>query len=285
MKPTPILSSLLALTLMGSAWGADFTISTGKEGGGYYGIGQRLAEVMAEQDTEAQVITSVGSVENLNRLNDPDSPVNVTLTQADALKDYLNQNPDFESRLLMLGNMGQECVFIVAGQNSGIEDDGDLQREDNDFRISVQSPDSGVAVTWQYMTSLEEGFKNTQPAFVDTLEALLEIKSGGGRIKAAMMVQRPDAKSPAMQVVLDNPDVYRFVEVNDWDLNDKLPDGSAVYTFETVTVQEKSWGFDTKVDTICTHALLVTNREKLSADLRSRLARVVLLAEERLKGR
>ncbi|MDX1654309.1 MAG: hypothetical protein R3310_03740, partial [Candidatus Competibacteraceae bacterium] len=110
MKPIPILSSLLTLALTGSAWGADFTISTGKEGGGYYGIGQRLAEVMALQVIEALVISCVGSVEILNRLIDPDIPVNVTLTQADALKDYLNQNPDFESRLLMLGNMGQECV-------------------------------------------------------------------------------------------------------------------------------------------------------------------------------
>ncbi|MEZ5582176.1 MAG: hypothetical protein R3F37_04760 [Candidatus Competibacteraceae bacterium] len=105
----------------------------------------------------------------------------------------------------------------------------------------MQSPNSGVAVTYEYMTQLEPKFKNTAPAFVDTMEALLQIKAGGqNKIKAAMLVQRPSAKSPAMQVVLDNPEEFHFVPVKDWDLNDKLPDGRAVYTFENVTVEEKN---------------------------------------------
>ncbi len=284
MKTPSAVCFALALGLSGAALAEGLAISTGKEGGGYYGIGSRLKTVMAEQNVAVEVIPSVGSMENLLRLNDPQGPVNIGLTQADALKSFLIENPDFESRMLLLGEMGQECVFIVTGKDTGIDDDGDLQDKGN--LISLQDPNSGVAVTWQYMTTLEPKFKNTQPAFVDTMETLLQLKNGGknAQVKAAMLVQRPDARSPAMQVVLENPKEFHFVPVTDWDLNDKLPDGSAVYTFEDVTIEKKSWGFDTTVDTICTRALMVANKDKLSADERSRLSRVMLLATDRVKG-
>ncbi len=271
----------------GLAQAADppIVVSTGKSGGGYNTIGERLKTVMAEQDQPVQVLTSVGSLENLNRLDDPNSPVSVGLTQADALKYYLKDHPEFADKLISLGEIGKECVFIVTGKNSDIRDDGDLQKAGN-RQIAVQSPNSGVAVTWEYMTILEPKFKNTAPAFVDGAEALLQIKSGGkaSPIQAAMVVQRPMAKSTEMQVVLENPKDFRLVPVKDWDLNDKLPDGSAVYTFEDVTVAEKKWGFDTTVDTICTRGLMLANKTKLTADQRTRLSKVMLLAASRVLG-
>jgi len=141
-------------------------------------------------------------------------------------------------------------------------------------------------VTWEYMTVLEPAFKNTAPAFVDGAEALLQMKSSGkaSKIQAAMVVQRPMAKSTEMQVVLENPQDFRLVPVKDWDLNDELPDGSAVYTFENVTVAEKKWGFDTTVDTICTRGLLLANKTKLTAEQRARLSKIMLLAANRVMG-
>ena len=176
-------------------------------------------------------------------------------------------------------------MFVVTGKDSDIRSDSDLQ-EAKGRLIAVQSPNSGVAVTWEYMTVLEPEFKNTAPAFVDGAEALVQIKSSGkaSKIQAAMVVQRPMAKSTEMQVVLDNPKDFRLVPVKDWDLNDKLPDGSAVYTFENVTVAEKKWGFDTAVDTICTRGLMLANKTKLTADQRARLSKVMLLAASRVVG-
>src|SRR5512144_1718512 len=90
-------------------------ISTGKSSGGYNAIGERLKAVMAEQNITAQVLPSVGSLENLERLDDPAHPVNVGLTQADALKYYLGEHPKFADKLFMLGEIGKECVFIATG--------------------------------------------------------------------------------------------------------------------------------------------------------------------------
>ncbi len=275
------------LFVAGLAQAADppIVISTGKSGGGYNTIGERLKSVLAEQDQPAQVQTSAGSLENLNRLDNPQSPVNVGLTQADALKYYLKEHPGFADQFISLGEIGKECVFVVVGKDSDIRDDSDLQQAKGRL-IAVQSPNSGVAVTWEYMTVLEPEFKNTAPAFVDGAEALLQIKSGGkaSKIQAAMVVQRPMAKSTEMQVVLENPKDFRLIPVKDWDLNDKLPDGSAVYTFENVTVAEKKWGFDTTVDTICTRGLMLANKSKLTADQRTRLSKVMLLAASRAVG-
>lgn len=260
-------------------------ITTGKSGGGYNTIGERLKNVLAEQDQPAQVQTSAGSLENLSRLDDPQSPVNIGLSQADALKYYLKDHPSFADKLINLGEIGKECVFIVTGKDSDIHDDSDLQKASGKL-IAVQSLNSGVAVTWEYMTVLEPAFKNTAPAFVDGAEALLQMKSSGkaSKIQAAMVVQRPMAKSTEMQVVLENPQDFRLVPVKDWDLNDELPDGSAVYTFENVTVAEKKWGFDTTVDTICTRGLLLANKTKLTAEQRARLSKIMLLAANRVMG-
>ncbi len=262
------------------------TISTGKSGGGYNTIGERLKSVLAEQDQPAQVLTSAGSIENLTRLDDPKSPVSVGLTQADALKYYLKDHPGFVDQFINLGEIGKECVFIITGKDSDIRSDSDLQEKGKNHLIAVQSPNSGVAVTWEYMTVLEPAFKNTAPAFVDGAEALLQIKSSGkgSKIQAAMVVQKPMAKSTEMQVVLENPKDFRLVPVKDWDLNDKLPDGSAVYTFENVTVAEKKWGFDTAVDTICTRGLILANKNKLTTDQRTRLSKIMLLAASRVVG-
>ena len=272
----------------GLAQAADppIVISTGKSGGGYNTIGERLKTVLAEQDQPAQVLISAGSIENLTRLDDPQSPVSVGLTQADALKYYLKDHPGFADQFISLGEIGKECVFIVTGKDSDLRSDSDLQAKGKNRLIAVQSAKSGVAVTWEYMTLLEPAFKNTAPAFVDGAEALLQIKSGGkaSQIQAAMVVQKPMAKSTEMQVVLDNPKDFRLVPVKDWDLNDKLPDGSAVYTFENVTVAEKKWGFDTTVDTICTRGLMLANKNKLTADQRTRLSKVMLLAASRVVG-
>ncbi|MDS4030064.1 MAG: TAXI family TRAP transporter solute-binding subunit [Candidatus Contendobacter sp.] len=280
--------SCVFLFAAGLAQAADppIVISTGKSGGGYYTIGERLKSVLAEQDQPAQVLTSAGSIENLTRLDDPQSPVSVGLTQADALKYYLKDHPGFADRFIGLGEIGKECVFIVTGKDSDIHSDSDLQQKGRNWLIAVQSPNSGVAVTWEYMTVLEPAFKNTAPAFVDGAEALLQIKSGGkaSKIQAAMVVQKPMAKSTEMQVVLENPKDFRLVPVKDWDLNDKLPDGSAVYTFENITVAEKKWGFDTTVDTICTRGLILANKTKLTADQRTRLSKVMLLAAGRIVG-
>ena len=55
------------------------------------------------------------SRDNLARLQDPSSRVNVALAQADALKSYLKSEPDFADKFFVLGDVGIECVLLVTG--------------------------------------------------------------------------------------------------------------------------------------------------------------------------
>lgn len=287
MKAALALPLGIALFAAASAPAADLVISTGREGGSYYGIGLRLrSELTARQGRSVHVVTSAGSLENLERLDDPLTRVNVALAQTDALDRYLAEHPGFADELLVLGDVGRECVFIVAARDGPIASGSDLKR-DAGYQISLDDPASGAAVTFAAMARLEPAFRNTTPVFVDLMEALLQIKVGGEHAspEAAMFVQRPLRRSRAMQLVLDDPEAYRLVPLTERDLGKAtLPDGSAVYEFEEVTVGGKERRHPVRVETLCMRGLLLGSKPKLDRELRALLSRVMLESGSRIVG-
>ena len=119
---------LLALLLSAPAYpGNDIVMSSGLEGGGYWGAATRLQGVARELGLGVEVLESRGSVHNLQQLDDPASPVNLTLSQSDALQYYIGAHPGLGQQIEILEHIGQECVFFVAGRDSGIENLADLQ--------------------------------------------------------------------------------------------------------------------------------------------------------------
>jgi hypothetical protein len=265
----------------------DTVMSTGREGGNYYYIGKRLKSAMQlEYDTWVEILTSRGSLENLRRLDDPSSPVGVTLTQADALNRYLQDHPEFADEFIVLGDAGKECVFVVARQVGDLTTAANLKAAIGG-EISVDDKESGASVTFDYMSELEPGFRAITPVSIDVMEALLQLKVAGEhtKLKAAMIVQRPKARSAPIKVVLENPDTYRFVPVTEADVgNAKLPDGSVVYTFERVTVGGRSDQQSLEVETLCTRGLMLGSKEKLDKDLRSHLAALMLESADKIIG-
>ena len=282
-------SVALALLAAGKAPASsdEVVISTGRERGSYYYIGQRFkTELLLGNYHRVEVRTSSGSLDNLRLLDDPGSPVNVALAQADALTEYLRDRPDFQSEFFVLGDLGRECVFVIAGRKAGIEDASDLKSSTNG-EISVDDVSSGSAVTWQAMTRLEPRFARTKAVYVPTMEALLQLKVGGTftKLRAAMIVQRPRRASPPLETVMKHPDLYRLVPITSVDLpNAKLPDGSDVYTFERVTVGGKKRQSHIEVDTLCTRGLMLGSRSKLGPEMRSRLSTLMMEAASRIVG-
>jgi hypothetical protein len=252
-------------------------VSSGREGGYYNALGGRLRAVyIAERAEEIKHLSSTGSTENLDRLRDPSSPVNVALAQADALKRYVELFPEFEDKFTVLSEVGKECVFIIAGRNGDTQRAGDLKQK-SAGAISVVSAESGAAITYDYMGRLEPGFRNTPAVHVDSMRALLQLRSSEfSELRALMLVQRPRTVSPPLEVVLDNLDVYRIVPIGREDLGSaKLPDGSEIYTFDTVRV---GFGKDHSAtfDTICTRGLLLASKSKLDVASLDDLAKVIL---------
>jgi hypothetical protein len=262
-------------------------VSTGREGGSYYYIGQRLnSEMLLAHNQLVEVATSDGSRENLARLQDPSSRVNVALAQADALKSYLKDTPEFADKFFVLGDVGIECVLLVTGASSGVKSTADL-KQPGKRQLSVDAPGSGAAVTFGTMGDLEPGFRNTSTVYVPVMESLLQLRVGGeySNLKALMMVQRPRRVSPALKVVLGDPKSYKLLPITAADLpNAALPDGSQVYSFENVSVGGKKRRGHQKLDTVCTRGLLLGSIPKLTRDQRSGLSELMLNAGDRIAG-
>jgi hypothetical protein len=282
-------SCVLGLLLpSGASIAQNVVVSTGHEGGYYYTLGGRLETALRNQHgTYVEVLTSQGSLENLARLDDPSNPANVGLTQADALRRYLDGHEGFADEFLVLADVGKECAFIIAAKNGGIASAADLKAEGK-RTLSVGDAQSGAATTYEYMGLLDPRFRNTAVVNVGMMEALLQIKAGGefATVDAAMLVQRPRITSPPLEAVLDNLDAYRMVPIRSADLeNTTLPGGRAVYTFETVKI---GFGRDHSVsfDTICTPGLLIAAKPKLGEKTLNELANVILSsADDIMPGR
>jgi hypothetical protein len=253
--------------------GADLVISSGREGGGYHEIGRRVRNLLTnEHHYYVEVEPSRGSMENLERLADPKSPVGAALTQTDALNLYLREHPGFAQEFVVLADIGKECVFLFAARDSDLSKATDLKAEAG-RSIAVGHENSGAAVTWAHMGQLEPGFQNTRPVYVDTVEALARIKAREhySKLETAMLVQRPHVASPPLEIVLDSPDAFQILPILGGDLKSPaLPNGEPVYTFEKVSVRKIAF------DTICTRGLLLASKQKVDESVRSRLAEVLL---------
>ncbi len=254
--------ALGATVLLASAAQAQvFFVSSGEPGGYYHGVAGRLVSVLDQEGLKGERVSSEGSLQNLARLHDAASPVNVALAQADALRKYLDENPGFAQKMLVIDDVGRECVVLITPKNGGIESAADLKKEPGK-KLSISGPESGPAVTFQLMTQLEPAFGNTSVVYQDPMEALLQLRMPAAPVPLAalMLVQRPRSPSSAMEIVIAQLDEYKIAPVRPGELEtSRLPNEQPVYTFETVT---SGFGRDHTVsyETICTRGLLVGSK-------------------------
>jgi TRAP-type uncharacterized transport system substrate-binding protein len=254
---------------------AAIVMSSGIEGGGYWGAATRLQSVATGMGFDVEVVASEGSLHNLRRLLDPEDPVNLVLAQADALQYHLKQNPDAATGIEILENIGQECVYILTGSDSAIRTDMDLHANKN-YRIGISSPESGIAVTYDYMKSLTPELANTKVVYTDTAAAMLSLNDADNRpVDAVMLVHRPRAYSPEVSLALENLSRYRFVKIRDPRLNEELPNGETVYQPLDLAMPRIGSEGRFVVKTICVKGLLVSNKGKLPSEQRDQLADLV----------
>jgi len=275
-----VLGSWLVLWLFSSPapWAAatpeNIVVSSGIRGGGYWSAANRLQAVAAELGLQVEVLESRGSLHNLQQLDDPGSPVNVTFTQADALQFYLDQHPALAQQGEILEQIGQECVYLIAGKDSGIRTLADLQGPQS-RRIAIASAHSGVAVTLDYMKTLVPELAQSEVVYTNTLQALEQLNNERRLADAVMVVHRPKEHSPEVDRALAQPDSLRLVEIVDQRFGKKLANGEAVYSPLNLALPSGSESAPTALKTICMKGLLVSNKHKLARELRYRLDEVL----------
>jgi hypothetical protein len=185
---------------------------------------------------------------------------------------YLDKNPEAQNLIVRLEDIGQECVFFVSAKASGIRTDADLQSGKN-YRLGISTPDSGTAVTFNYMKTLVPEFGQLEVKYVDTQAATARLGQADAEVDVVMMVHRPKETSEEVQAVFEQPDRYNLLEVEDSRLRKKLADGSRIYRRMDLAVPAGDSTFALR--TICVKGLVLANREKLTDRQNSLLNDVV----------
>jgi len=246
-------------------------LSSGVQDGGYWNAGMRLQAVAdAEEGLALENLPSVGSMENLERLLDRNSPVNLAFAQADAVQYYLNKHPNEISKLELYENLGVECVFIVTGVDSKVRTD-EAMEEAEDYRLGITSASSGTAITFDYMVSQIPDLADITVKYRNTTTLMKQLNEPDSPVDAIMMVHRPKELSPEVERALANPDGYRFVRLSDDRLTQELWNGRKVYRSMKLAMP----GVQKPVDTICVLGLLLGNKQKLTLDQRNQLGDLV----------
>jgi TRAP transporter TAXI family solute receptor len=118
---------LSALALLGAWWFVDpapprhLTLATGDPEGAYYAYGQRLRDILARDGIDVRIVTSSGSIENLQLLadghegSDRDEGVDLAFVQSGV------GNPDEQPYLVALASLYFEplWVFVRAADTPG----------------------------------------------------------------------------------------------------------------------------------------------------------------------
>lgn len=260
MRKHILLVGVALAALLTTSAHADVTITTGSESGAYFGtFGKNMASALGEFDAyrparggeKVQIVTSLGSLENLSRVaNDPKT---IGFVQADAMMYFANQEPALASNVDSLGELpNNECLFLITKKGE-IDDYSDLL--DKQARVAIGDTNSGSYSSWQYVVQLNEDYKKIATVAKQGEAILNKVTTGGKRgLDAYFFVASKNAiANPYIQAVLAKGSQLQLIDFDDSDLNDKLPSGEPVYTFETVEFGD----YEVKVP--CTRTLVVNN--------------------------
>jgi len=257
---------LLALPSLAQPVGRTIAISSGYQDGYYDSVARLLrATLLMELELPVELEQSAGSVENLARLDDPSSLTAIALTQADALADYSRAHPEFEEKYVVLGELGDECAFLITTAKGGPGSLADLHGGAMGG-IAVGDVRSGAAVTWRYLTHLDPRLAETPAEPISVIEAMLDLNASQRRmpVAGALVVQRPRAMSAPIEMVMSNRQRFRFLPIRETDiaLPAETSSAEAGYRFKQVSL---GIGSDQtiKVETLCTRGLVLAEKHKL----------------------
>lgn len=256
MKKMTLVASIFGALVSMNALAEPYTITTGREGGSYFTVfGPQVVKFI--QGAGLQNVTfgpSSGSLENLRLVADG-SKAQIGFTQGDALMYFRKIDPVNGIKIEIGAPLAKECLFVAVKKDGGIDDVDDLKKKG--VVVAAGAEGDGSRATWDYMGVLDEKFK--LPTTVDFGGALGLTQLTSGQAQAFVFVTNPDtlASSEIFNLVANNKSL-EIVDANSWNLNDKLPNGDAIYTKDSVVIK-KGLLSDSTVKTICTQSYVVYN--------------------------
>ncbi len=175
------------------------TLSTGQENSAYEAFGKKYAAALAKVDIGVTLKPSLGSQENLQRLRDPSSDVDIAFVQSGS-----TQQEEAERKgLVSLGSLFTEPVWLFLREAKHVHQLTQLKG----LRINVGPDGTGVPKLFKEILSLN----GVEPADL-TLGALentpATVELLAGRIDGLVFSSAPDA--PLIQMLLQTPGIKLF---------------------------------------------------------------------------
>ncbi|MGE5246792.1 MAG: TAXI family TRAP transporter solute-binding subunit, partial [Verrucomicrobiota bacterium] len=144
-------------------------MTAGSEGGAYYAYAQRYRELLAREGIRLRVLPSQGSIENLERLRDPDSGVDIGFVQGGAAR-----GTDV-SGLVSLGALYYEPLWVFVRGTAPIDGARALEGK----RLAVGAPGSGTRkVVLELLAANGMDSSNAELLDLGTAAAAEAIKKG-----------------------------------------------------------------------------------------------------------
>ena len=174
---------------------SKFVISTGYETGAYHLYGQRYRELLAREKIEVELRTSTGSVDNLKRLLNPESGVDVALIQGGVAPPA-----DVEHGLVSLATLYYEPLWIFYNHDTELLRLAQLGGK----RIAGGPEGSGTRVLVSNILQASGALK--PQATLSPLGGMAAADALiAGQLDAVLLVAGPDA--PVVQKLLKTPGI------------------------------------------------------------------------------
>ncbi|HJV75617.1 MAG TPA: TAXI family TRAP transporter solute-binding subunit [Noviherbaspirillum sp.] len=194
-----IATCFLAYWLVDPSPPSQVSLSTGQDNSAYEAFGKKYADALARFDIRVTLIPSLGSQQNLQRLNDPESGVDIAFVQSGS-----TEHEEAERRgMVSLGSLFTEPVWLFLREKKNI---GQLAQIKG-LKINVGPEGTGVPGLFRKLLSangvepnqLTLGSLENTPATVELL---------AGRIDGLVFSSAPDA--PLIQMLLQTPGIKLF---------------------------------------------------------------------------
>lgn len=190
---------LIAYWLVDPSPPSSVTLSTGQQNSAYEQFGKRYAQELERLGVAVALTPSHGSLENLNRLTDPASRVDIAFVQSGS-----TEHEDAEQQgLVSLGSLFTEPVWLFMREKKAVSRLTQLRG----MKINVGPEGTGVPILFKRILDvngvdpgeLRLGALENTPATVELLE---------GRVDGVVFSSAPDA--PLVQMLLQTPGIRLF---------------------------------------------------------------------------
>ncbi len=188
-------------------------ITTGGESGAYYQFAKRYAAILARDGITAEVRTSAGSLENLERLKRDEAQV--AFVQGGVLPPKEDPDEADDSGLVSLGSLFYEPVWVFYRGEKPLTRLTDLRGK----RIAIGQEGSGVRQLAQQLLDANEIPVGDKILPLSGLNAAEELQQG--RIDAAFIIAAESA--PVVQVLLRSPGVKVMSFSQAWAYQRRFP--------------------------------------------------------------